>query len=512
MIRGEESQHPIKLREHISTHFSHEMILRSKEIRTILLDNLHPKEAIDLLQNMNIQVTNENEVYTKLHSIQFNKNNDAEKLLFRFFEERIPDEYDDSIIADITDIVKPEKKLFDYQRNACDEIMKYLSENKLRCLLHMPTGSGKTTTAMRVITTSFLQSKPTLVIWLAYNEELCEQAIEEFKKTWMHVGDRDIGVTRFFKDYSPDLLEHTKSNKDQFIVASLGKIHQSDKRHSGFLSTLADRVNFVVMDEAHQAIAPSYLNILSQLVEKRPGTTKLLGLTATPGRTSNSEELANFFDHKKATLKIGNNKNPVDYLINEGYLAEPKIRLIRADAKLTSEDLSIIGESSEDIPEDILEKMGRDSRRTLKIIGQVEDLIESKHKRIIVFGTSVNNSRDISMILASLGHKVFHVDGNTSSVTRKQNVDEFKKNSDEVIIMCNFGVFTTGFDAPITSAAVIARPTKSLILYSQMVGRAMRGIRVGGNKKCEIRTITDIRLSGFTQLVDGFFNWEDVWQ
>jgi len=79
------------------------------------------------------------------------------------------------------------------------------------------------------------------------------------------------------------------------------------------------------------------------------------------------------------------------------------------------------------------------------------------------------------------------------------------------LVICNYGVLTTGFDAPNTSATVIARPTKSLVLYSQMVGRATRGPKAGGNVTCEISTVVDIGLPGFGDLAEAFTNWEDVW-
>ena len=62
-----------------------------------------------------------------------------------------------------------------------------------------------------------------------------------------------------------------------------------------------------------------------------------------------------------------------------------------------------------------------------------------------------------------------------------------------------------------TSAAVIARPTISLVLYSQMVGRAIRGTRAGGNAEAEIVTVVDSGLPGFGDIGDAFLNWEDVW-
>ena len=78
-------------------------------------------------------------------------------------------------------------------------------------------------------------------------------------------------------------------------------------------------------------------------------------------------------------------------------------------------------------------------------------------------------------------------------------------------MLFNYGVLTTGFDAPMTSAAVISRPTKSLVLYSQMVGRVIRGTRVGGTPEAEIWTVVDQNLPGFRDLSEAFNNWNDVW-
>ena len=511
-IRGEEFLSSIDVRKHIGSHLPHADMLRNNKIRALLLDSLDESHAIDLFQKITGRKP-KSSIYEELSTISFRKNNKAEKILFEFFEEEIPAE-DDKVIAyaDI-EIVKPARKLFSHQRNAFDEVLSHLDQNKRRCILHMPTGSGKTITAIRIASTFFLKSKPTMVIWLAYNEDLCEQAIDEFKQTWGSIGDRDITIYRFFGKHSPDLIEKTKNHKECLIVAGLKKAHEADTRFDVFLSKLADRVNLVIMDEAHQAMAPTFFAVLQQLTEKRPGKTSLLGLSATPGRTSQSErqQLSAFFSNNKVSLQVEGYENPVQYLIDKGYLAKPNSLLIRADARLTKMDLDKIKKNPIDIPESILDKMGHDSRRTLKIIGQIQDLVERGHKRIIMFGTTIKNSQDISILLTMLGYKSFHIDATTISATKKQYVDEYKDDTNETIIMCNVGVFTTGFDAPKTSAVVIARPVQSFILFSQMAGRAMRGIKVGGNKKCEIRTITDIRLPQFTELVEIFFEWEDAW-
>jgi len=517
MISDDMAQNPSRLRDTIMG-FPHDEMLRSKKIRHLLLNALYESEAIKLLQALGTNIPKHGNPYDILNEMRFSKNGEKEKTLFAFFEEDIPSAGGRSSTESnkgATEIIDVKREMFPHQRRAINEIKKFLASGERRCLLHMPTGSGKTTTAMRVVASSFLNTSHMTVVWLAYNEDLCEQAIEEFKNTWAHAGDRSIKLFRYFGAHSPDILKDTGQDKEGIIVASLSKFNQADQRQSVFLSTLSDRTDMVIMDEAHQAIAPTYMNILQQLVEKRPGTTQLLGLSATPGRTSSdptdSRKLAGFFDHKKVTLRVASYANPVQYLIDNGYLASPHQVLDPVDGDLSSNDLERIAKSPIDIPDDILVKLGRNVKRTLKVIVATQNLIESGHKRIMVFGTSIENSRDIYMILAALGHKSFHVDSSTSPETRSKYILEYRSDTDDVIIMCNFGVFTTGFDAPRTSAVVIARPTKSLILYSQMAGRAMRGTIVGGNKKCEIRTITDIRLPQFTKLVEGFFSWDEIW-
>jgi len=94
---------------------------------------------------------------------------------------------------------------------------------------------------------------------------------------------------------------------------------------------------------------------------------------------------------------------------------------------------------------------------------------------------------------------------------REAAIRRYKGNAPHPIVMCNFGVLTTGFDAPGTSAAVIARPTRSLVLYSQMVGRATRGPKARGNATAEIVTVVDPHLPGFGDVAEAFKNWEDVW-
>lgn len=517
MIRPEKLKAPNDLHDHILKNFSNVEILRSNKLH-VLLDRMLENEGKELLERLNVKINDNNQIHKKLSEIKLRKGSKSEKILFEYFNQNIPEDNirDEETLMKAVENISPERKLFDHQRSALEEIYSYLNNGRRRCLLHMPTGSGKTTTAMRAVARQFLEHEPSLIIWLAYSEDLCEQAIDEFKKTWKNVGNRDITLYRFFGGYTPDILESTRDNRNGLIVASLGKMNRKFKKTDVFLSKLADRINFVIMDEAHQAVARTYSTIITALTEKRAESIRLLGLSATPGRgTTNihedTEQLRIFFDGKLVSLNVQNYDNPIEYLIDEDYLARPNIRTINAETEFTKKDRDDLKDDL-DIPDGILEKLTKDTIRTYSIINQIKRLVEDGHKRIMVFGATVRNSKEISMLLSLDGYVSFHVDGSTPSINRRENIARYKSDDESSIIMCNFGVFTTGFDAPSTSAALIARPTKSAVLYSQMVGRAMRGVKVGGNRECEIVTVTDINLGLSTSVIDSFGVWRDMWE
>ena len=119
----------------------------------------------------------------------------------------------------------------------------------------------------------------------------------------------------------------------------------------------------------------------------------------------------------------------------------------------------------------------------------------------------------LAIVLRAQGIPTRAVTASTPPAERSAAIRWYRHHApDETRILTNYGVLTTGFDAPRTSAALIARPTKSLVLYSQMVGRAIRGERVGGNREAEIVTVVDTGLPGFRSISEAFSNWEDVWQ
>lgn len=496
---------PEKILELVLVKVSRTEMLRDRKMRNAVIMSLRQDSAERLAKILGV---GGGDAYAAVTGLAFRKNSEKEEALFQFFgaewkEHAAPPK------SPSYEEVEAARPLFDHQIAAIEKIEKILREPGARVLLHMPTGAGKTRTAMRAVADRFLEDRAALVIWLAYSEELCEQAVEEFKGAWRHAGNRAVPIHRFFGVHSPDLL--SPSCKTGLIVAGLGKTYRAAQKRDLFLTTLADRVSLVVIDEAHQAVAETYKSVLRYLVEKHGAG--LMGLSATPGRTWNDvaadKALAEFFDRTKVTLDVG--MHPVDFLIKEGFIAKVRVKQVSHDGQLSESDRARI-ERSLEIPNDVLAKLASDAGRNLKIIDRVEELIRNKHQRIIVFAASISHARDLSLILYARGHSAFYVDAGTPKDVRDQIIERYKEDGGEPRIICNYGVLTAGFDAPRTTAVVIARPTKSLVLYSQMVGRAIRGPKVGGSKHCDVVTVTDITLPGFGDVVEAFSNWEDVWE
>ena len=498
---------PGKLRSLVKKIKTPSDLLRDSQSRTMLLELLSPTAATELLEYLGVR--SDGDSYVTLEKLNIRKGSVREKRLFSFFGQSVVDESTEERIHSKY-LTRANYELFQHQRHAVLGTKKILASDRNRVLLHMPTGSGKTRTAMNVIAEHLRSNEPTLVIWLAYSEELCEQAIEEFTEAWTHLGNRTVDILKFWGTYDLDF----SSTYDGFLVAGLSKIHNLTIRSIASIANLADKTSLVIVDEAHQAIAPTYKLVLDVLVEKRLATG-LLGLSATPGRTWNDVdkdlELANFFQKQKVTLKIGGFDNPIDYLIEMGYLASPEFSPLNYDSgnDLSPEDLRDIQDHL-DIPASLLERLAKDEQRNLRIVQRVEQAIRF-HKRVILFAASVTHARVLAAILQARGVVSEAITAKTSPLERQRIINGFRGSREESVVLCNFGVLTAGFDAPRTSAAIIARPTKSLVLYSQMIGRALRGKLAGGNESAEIITVVDTNLPGFGNLAESFMNWEDVW-
>ena len=408
--------------------------------------------------------------------------------------------------------VQPPYTLFPHQRRASIDVRSKLVPPSARVLLHMPTGAGKTRTALTTIV-DILRGLPDgqVVIWLAHSEELCDQAFDEAARAWTALGSREMTVYRHYGDHRiSDFAQVT----DGIVVAGLQLLYKDSLSRQGEILDLSRRVKLIVMDEAHQATAPTYSHLID-LLQRRPATG-VLGLSATPGRSLRDVHadiaLAKFFNRQKVRLEIEGYANPIDYLIEAGYLARMHFVQLpfkpRGDFELSEAEAARLQEGF-DLPDRIIAQLASDDMRNLMIVHAVESEVAMGGK-IILFAASVEHAGLLAAVLRLRGVRAAAVTSATATERRRQIIQRYR-DSDEIDVLCNYGVLTTGFDAPKTNVAFIARPTTSVVLYSQMIGRAARGKNAGGNESCRILTVVD-QAPGFRSLAEGFEFWDDIWE
>ncbi|MDP3025915.1 MAG: DEAD/DEAH box helicase [candidate division Zixibacteria bacterium] len=407
----------------------------------------------------------------------------------------------------LTPIMKPFKSLMDYQYSVFSSSMIELTKPRSRFVIQMPTGSGKTRTSMEIVTQQIKNiGNNGIILWLAHSQELCEQSLECFKDVWVHVADRPIYLYRCWGRNSTLPYE---SNHTSFIVASFQGLYSLLRRNRVPFNEIKERVKLIVVDEAHKVIAPTYKEVTKALMGS---DTQVIGLTATPGRSSSeleeNEELASFFFKRIISITPPEAKSVIEWLREKQILAKISLEplLTNRTYELTAKERKNL-ETLYDLPSGFLINLGKDDLRNLEIIKRIDIELKSS-SRILFFACSVDHSKFICSVLLYLGYYAAHIDGDTPVHMRKKIIDDFR--SGNIRVLCNYGVLSTGFDAPQTDVVFISRPTASLVLYSQMIGRGIRGPAIGGTDKCKIIDVRD-NIIGFPDQDLLYEYFEDYW-
>ena len=495
--------------------FGAQNILFDKTKRNALFLGLSQSEAEDLAAYLSVSIED-------LESFRLTPKKKEE--LLSYFEVEVEEIIDGNDVEDsqvVNSTIEPQYGLFPHQSRALFKCRDYLEgTGKQRVMLHMPTGSGKTRTATHLICRHLNNRHKGLVLWLAHSKELCDQAAEELSDAWAKLGERKIEFNRF---YGGDSNELSSDLNDGIVVAGLHKAWHFVKRSEPrALDQFAQNISLIVFDEAHQSVANTYKQMVDIFTSSND-SVGLLGLSATPGRSHYEDDtqadspLIDLFEGQKVTLEVEGYDSPVHYLQEKGYLAKVSYKKIPYLSEALDESLQEkIREGIErefNITDECLEELGLDAQRNLEIVRRTEELISDGHKRVILFSPSVYNSDLIAAILKTRGINAESITTKSGEDSREEKVQKYKDVEDvEPMVLCNYGILTTGFDAPRTSAVIIARPTNSVVLYSQMVGRAIRGEEVKGNKKAEVHTVMDTSIDVFCDLVTQFENWDQQWK
>lgn len=348
-------------------------------------------------------------------------------------------------------------KLRDYQQDFIDAFFK-ASDAGVRSMLGvLPTGTGKTIVFAEI---ARIIDAPTLI--LAHRDELIQQAVAKLREVW--------------PDVSVGVVKGPRHEIDrQVTVASVQSLHK--KR----LETLP-KYKFIVTDEAHHASAPQYRRIYHRfgLLDESPDKTKRLpqlfcpginhlGVTATPKRTD-KKGLKPIFE------KIVYQGNYPDFVPQ--YLADLRVRGVHTNLDLSNVRTSRL---TNDFNEAELNKQINTDKIASDILRAYCEFGEDR-TRTLVFCVSREHAFKLTQFFQTCSIPSGYLDCNTPHNERKQILEEFRNG--EIRCLFNCLVLTEGFDLPEIDCILIARPTRSSLLLTQMIGRGTR--RARGKTDCMV--------------------------
>jgi DNA repair protein RadD len=388
-------------------------------------------------------------------------------------------------------------KLADFQENLKSKMLKVLARDgdRTRCVVTLPTGGGKTRIAVEAfidwMQPRFAEGK--YLIWIAQSEELCEQAIACIEQMW---GSRQflgpLRIYRFFGGRDIPLDELCGGA----VVASIQQLQNRIKSDDASFAKILKDTRAMIIDEAHRAVSQMYDNLLDK-AEQICGSDlfPVCGLTATPGRTglNRAEETVKLVGRFEAylikpDLDAEYEEDPLRYFREHGFLARARHVLYRSglEYELTDDEVEKLNRE-DDLPAGFLKQLAADKHRNLLIIRRL--LCLPKDTPTLVYACTVQHAYFLSVILTSQGRKARTVSSETPVTLRRGLIHDFKEKKIE--FLCNYGVLTTGFDAPKTGCIALCRPTTSEVLYEQIIGRGLRGPNFGGTPECTIIDFAD---------------------
>ncbi|MFL1454997.1 DEAD/DEAH box helicase family protein [Marinobacter sp. GN3S48] len=336
-----------------------------------------------------------------------------------------------------------------YQQEAVDATLRHFRQSDDSAVIVLPTGAGK---SLVIAELARLARRKILV--LTHVKELVEQNHAKYQSYGLMGGVFSAGLKR-------------KESRHQVTFASVQSV-------SANLDQFRDEYSLIIIDECHRVSGDetSQYQRIIELLRQQNDSLKVLGLTATPYRLAmgwiyryhyrgfvRSEE-GKPFQHCIYEL-------PLSYMINRGYLTRPEL----VNAAVAQYDFSALSQDrfGEYAEKDVNQLLSKHKRVTRAIIEQVMELAVER-KGVMIFAATVDHAREITGYLPD--HQTALVTGATDLTERALLIQRFKQRQLKYLV--NVSVLTTGFDAPHVDFIAILRPTQSVSLYQQIVGRGLR--------------------------------------
>lgn len=336
-----------------------------------------------------------------------------------------------------------------YQQEALDAVNTFYDKGIKKQLIVLPTGAGKTIIFSHL---PLIKKNVLPMLVLAHREELLEQA-----KTKIEWSNPDLSI---------DIEQGDRhAGHTDIVIASVPTLGRAESKRIEKYSK--DYFKSIVIDEAHHAAAPTYRRILDYF-----NSDFTLGVTATPQRSDNTR-LTDVFEDVVYYKTIQD-------LIEDGFLCS----LVGYRVKTTT-DISSVATHDGDYVTSQLEDAINNPTRNASIVSAYNNLVPDS--KAVVFCAGVKHANDLAASFTASNITTEVILGTTPSDVRSDILQKFKEGSIKVIV--NVGVLTEGFDEPTIQSIILARPTRSNLLYTQIVGRGTR--LSDGKPYCTIIDIAD---------------------
>ncbi len=324
--------------------------------------------------------------------------------------------------------------LRDYQLQAIADARTELRAGRKRIIIHSGTGTGKTVIAAEI--TKSAVKNGNRVLFLAHRKELIDQA---------HAKLASFGV-------EAGVLMASDPRRKPWLPVCVASVPTLARR------SVRPRAELIIVDEVHRAPADTYVKVL----ESYPGSV-VLGLTATPIR-SDSRGLGDLFETMVSCPSVAEMMRRIDPDTGKPYLVST--RVFAPPGVDTSKLHTVAGEYARD-------EMAKMCDRP-KLVGSIVEhwMKHARGRQTVAFAVGIEHSQHIVEEFIAAGIRAEHLDGKTDPDERKRILERLSNGT--TTIVSNVGVLTEGWDEPRVSACILARPTKSMGLFLQMCGRALR--------------------------------------
>lgn len=335
-----------------------------------------------------------------------------------------------------------------YQQEAVDATLNHFRRHKTPAVIVLPT-AGKS-----LVIAELARLARGRVLVLAHVKELVAQNHEKYQALGLEADIFAAGLKR-------------KESHGKVVFGSVQSVTRNLDAFQGEFSLLiVDECHRIGDDEESQ-----YQQILTHLTKVNPHL-RLLGLTATPFRLGKGW-IYQFHYHgmvrgdEKALFRDCIYELPLRYMIKHGYLTPPE----RLDMPVVQYDFSRLQAQSNGLfsEADLNRELKKQQRITPHIISQIMEFAATR-KGVMIFAATVEHAKEIVGLLPAEDAAL--ITGDTPGSERDVLIDDFKAQRFRYLV--NVAVLTTGFDAPHVDLIAILRPTESVSLYQQIVGRGLR--------------------------------------